>query len=55
MATLLPGNIVYAGPIVGSETKDYKSLGHYVMEKYKSFGNQTAMVIYIRNPMQRHL
>lgn len=44
MATLLPGNIVYGGPITGTETKAYKSLGHFVLEKYKSFGTQTVMV-----------
>lgn len=42
---LLPGNIVYAGPVVNTETQAYNSLGHFVLEKYKSFGNQTVMVI----------
>lgn len=44
MATLLPGNILYGGPVTGTETKQYKSLGHYAMEKYKSFGTQTVLV-----------
>ncbi|XP_075148101.1 luciferin 4-monooxygenase [Haematobia irritans] len=44
MATLLPGNIVYGGPVTGTETKSYKSLGHYVMEKYKSFGDKAALI-----------
>ncbi|KAM7361561.1 luciferin 4-monooxygenase isoform 1-T2 [Cochliomyia hominivorax] len=44
MATLLPDNIIYGGPITGTETQAYKSLGHFVMEKYKSFGNQTVLI-----------
>uniref|UniRef100_T1P9V4 Luciferin 4-monooxygenase n=1 Tax=Musca domestica TaxID=7370 RepID=T1P9V4_MUSDO len=44
MATLLPGNILYGGPVTGTETKQYKSLGHYAMEKYKSFGTQTVLI-----------
>ncbi|XP_023295305.2 4-coumarate--CoA ligase 1 [Lucilia cuprina] len=44
MATLLPGNIVYGGPITGTETQAYKSLGDFVLAKYKSFGNQTVMI-----------
>ncbi|XP_012160201.1 luciferin 4-monooxygenase isoform X1 [Ceratitis capitata] len=44
MTALLPGNIVYAGPITCTETHAYKSLGHYILEKYKSFGNQTVMI-----------
>lgn len=44
-ATLLPGNIVYGGPITGSETKSYKSVGHFILEKYKSYGNKIVMVI----------
>lgn len=45
MATLLPGNILYGGPITCSETKAYKSLGHFILEKYKSFGERIVMVI----------
>ncbi|XP_014093250.1 luciferin 4-monooxygenase [Bactrocera oleae] len=44
MTTLLPGNIVYAGPITCTETHAYKSLGHYILEKYKSQGTQTIMI-----------
>ncbi|XP_011181057.1 uncharacterized protein LOC105211367 [Zeugodacus cucurbitae] len=44
MTTLLPGNIVYAGPITCTETHAYKSLGHFILEKYKSFGTQTVMI-----------
>ncbi|KAL9894754.1 luciferin 4-monooxygenase isoform 1-T5 [Glossina fuscipes fuscipes] len=44
MATLLPGNIVYGGPITTRETNDYKSLGHFIMEKYKEFDDRIVMV-----------
>ncbi|XP_017471196.1 PREDICTED: 4-coumarate--CoA ligase 1 [Rhagoletis zephyria] len=44
MATLLAGNIVYGGPITCTETHSCKSLGHFVLEKYKSFGNQTVII-----------
>lgn len=44
MATLLPGNIVYGGPITCTETHAYKSLGHFILEKYKSFGNQITLI-----------
>lgn len=44
MATLLPGNIVYGGPITNCETNNYKSLGHFIMEKYKEFDDQIVMV-----------
>lgn len=44
MTTLLPGNIVYAGPITCTETHAYNSLGHYILEKYKSHGTQIVMI-----------
>uniref|UniRef100_A0A1A9VQZ3 Luciferin 4-monooxygenase n=1 Tax=Glossina austeni TaxID=7395 RepID=A0A1A9VQZ3_GLOAU len=44
MATLLPGNIVYGGSITNRETNNYKSLGHFIMEKYKEFDDQIVMV-----------
>ncbi|EDV93039.1 4-coumarate--CoA ligase 1-like [Drosophila grimshawi] len=43
-STLLPGNIVYGGPITTSEAQDYPSLGQYIVDKYKSFGDQTVMI-----------
>lgn len=48
-ATLLPGNIVYGGPVTGTETQSYKSVGHFVVEKYKSFGDKIVMVISFSN------
>ncbi|XP_034113593.1 uncharacterized protein LOC117574071 [Drosophila albomicans] len=41
---LLPGNIVFGGPIPVRVAQDYRSLGQYVLEKYKSFGDQTVMI-----------
>ncbi|KAH8388644.1 hypothetical protein KR093_011738 [Drosophila rubida] len=41
---LLPGNIVYGGPIPVRVAQDYRSLGQYVLDKYKSFGDQTVMI-----------
>ncbi|KAH8383371.1 hypothetical protein KR009_008251 [Drosophila setifemur] len=43
-STLLPGNIVYGGPITAREAQDYRSLGQYVLDKYKSFGDQTVLI-----------
>ncbi|XP_016952573.1 uncharacterized protein LOC108026243 [Drosophila biarmipes] len=43
-STLLPGNIVYGGPVTEQEAQDYRSLGQYVLDKYKSFGDQTVLV-----------
>ncbi|KAH8332789.1 hypothetical protein KR074_010860 [Drosophila pseudoananassae] len=43
-STLLPGNIVYGGPITAREAQDYRSLGQFVLDKYKSFGDQTVLV-----------
>ncbi|XP_016981451.1 4-coumarate--CoA ligase 1 [Drosophila rhopaloa] len=43
-STLLPGNIVYGGPVTEREAQDYRSLGQYVLDKYKSFGDQTVLV-----------
>ncbi|ALC45981.1 CG6178 [Drosophila busckii] len=43
-STLLPGNIVYGGPITAHEAQDYRSLGQYVLDKYKSFGDQVVMI-----------
>ena len=44
MTTLLPGNIVYSGPLNCDETDNYRSLGHLILERYKSFGNTTVMI-----------
>ncbi|XP_039495520.1 4-coumarate--CoA ligase 1 [Drosophila santomea] len=41
---LLPGNIVYGGPVTEREAQDSRSLGQYVLDKYKSFGDQTVLV-----------
>ncbi|XP_043652248.1 4-coumarate--CoA ligase 1 [Drosophila teissieri] len=41
---LLPGNIVYGGPVTEREAQDYRSLGQYILDKYKSFGDQTVLV-----------
>ncbi|EDW14270.1 4-coumarate--CoA ligase 1 [Drosophila mojavensis] len=43
-STLLPGNIVYGGPIPVREAQEYRSLGQLIMDRYKSFGNQTVMI-----------
>ncbi|EDV44260.1 uncharacterized protein Dana_GF16109, isoform B [Drosophila ananassae] len=43
-STLLPGNIVYGGPVTAREAQDYRSLGQFVLDKYKSFGEQTVLV-----------
>ncbi|XP_017084152.1 4-coumarate--CoA ligase 1 [Drosophila eugracilis] len=43
-STLLPGNIVYGGPVTEREAQDYRSLGQYILDKYKSFGDQTVLV-----------
>ncbi|XP_037732790.1 4-coumarate--CoA ligase 1 [Drosophila subpulchrella] len=43
-STLLPGNIVYGGPVTEQEAQNYRSLGQYVLDKYKSFGDQTVLV-----------
>ncbi|XP_017015886.1 luciferin 4-monooxygenase [Drosophila takahashii] len=43
-STLLPGNIVYGGPVTEREAQDYRSLGQYVLDKYKGFGDQTVLV-----------
>ncbi|XP_001358817.2 4-coumarate--CoA ligase 1 [Drosophila pseudoobscura] len=43
-STLLPGNIVYGGPITEREAQDYRSLGQFVLDKYKGFGDQTVLV-----------
>ncbi|KAH8271443.1 hypothetical protein KR018_010792 [Drosophila ironensis] len=43
-STLLPGNIVYGGPVTEREAQDYRSLGQFVLDKYKSFGDQTVLV-----------
>ncbi|XP_067617505.1 luciferin 4-monooxygenase isoform X2 [Eurosta solidaginis] len=44
MTTLLPGNIVYGGPVTCNETQAYKSLGHFLLEKFKGFGDQIVMI-----------
>ncbi|XP_037953679.1 4-coumarate--CoA ligase 1 [Teleopsis dalmanni] len=44
MSTLLPGNIVYGGPVLNTETHSYRSLGHFVLEKYKSYGDKVMMI-----------
>ncbi|XP_033162917.1 4-coumarate--CoA ligase 1 [Drosophila mauritiana] len=41
---LLPGNIVYGGPVTEREAQDCRSLGQYILDKYKSFGDQTVLV-----------
>ncbi|EDV53905.1 4-coumarate--CoA ligase 1 [Drosophila erecta] len=41
---LLPGNIVYGGPLTEREAQDCRSLGQYILDKYKSFGDQTVLV-----------
>ncbi|KAH8312644.1 hypothetical protein KR044_011858 [Drosophila immigrans] len=41
---LLPGNIVYGGPVPVRVAQDYRSLGQYVLDKYKSFGDMTVMI-----------
>lgn len=41
---LLPGNIVYAGPVGSTGTQGYYSLAHIILEKFKSFGNQIIMI-----------
>ncbi|KAM8707266.1 hypothetical protein ACLKA7_011372 [Drosophila subpalustris] len=41
---LLPGNIVFGGPIPSQEAQNYRSLGQYVLDQYKSFGDQTVMI-----------
>ncbi|XP_030369611.1 4-coumarate--CoA ligase 1 [Scaptodrosophila lebanonensis] len=43
-STLLPGNIVYGGDIASSEAQNYRSLGQFILDKYKSFGDQTTMI-----------
>ncbi|KAI8046446.1 uncharacterized protein LOC128252834 [Drosophila gunungcola] len=43
-STLLPGNIVYGGPVTEREAQDYRSLGQYILDKYKSFGEQSVLV-----------
>lgn len=43
-STLLPGNIIYGGEVTCEETKAYRSLGHFMLEKYKSFGDQVVMI-----------
>uniref|UniRef100_A0A1A9X195 Luciferin 4-monooxygenase n=1 Tax=Glossina brevipalpis TaxID=37001 RepID=A0A1A9X195_9MUSC len=44
MVTLLPGNIVYGGAITNRKTNNYKSLGHFVIEKYKEFDDKIVMI-----------
>ncbi|KAL7727784.1 hypothetical protein ACLKA6_019726 [Drosophila palustris] len=41
---LLPGNIVFGGPIPSQVAQNYRSLGQYVLDQYKSFGDQTVMI-----------
>ncbi|XP_002032456.2 4-coumarate--CoA ligase 1 [Drosophila sechellia] len=41
---LMPGNIVYGGPVTEREAQDCRSLGQYILDKYKSFGDQTVLV-----------
>ncbi|XP_034485397.1 4-coumarate--CoA ligase 1 [Drosophila innubila] len=41
---LLPGNIVFGGPIPSQVAQSYRSLGQYVLDQYKSFGDQTVMI-----------
>lgn len=41
---LLPGNIVYGGPIPSQVAQNSRSLGQYVLDQYKSFGDQTVMI-----------
>lgn len=48
-STLLPGNIVYGGPIPSQVAVQYTSLGQYVIDKYKSFGDQTVMIDAVSN------
>ncbi|XP_017113744.1 4-coumarate--CoA ligase 1 [Drosophila elegans] len=43
-STLLPGNIVYGGPVTEREAQDYRSLGQYILDKYKSFGDQSVLI-----------
>eukprot|EP00099_Drosophila_melanogaster_P023452 NP_651221.1 uncharacterized protein Dmel_CG6178 [Drosophila melanogaster] len=41
---LLPGNIVYGGPVTERQAQDSRSLGQYILDKYKSFGDRTVLV-----------
>lgn len=41
---LLPGNIVFGGPIPSKVAQSSRSLGQYVLDQYKSFGDQTVMI-----------
>lgn len=43
-STLLPGNVVYGGPISVQDAQNYRSLGQLIMDKYKSFGDQTVII-----------
>ncbi|XP_017036374.1 luciferin 4-monooxygenase [Drosophila kikkawai] len=43
-SSLLPGNIVYGGPVTAREAQDSRSVGQYVLDQYKSFGDQTVLV-----------
>ncbi|KAH8417674.1 hypothetical protein KR222_004012 [Zaprionus bogoriensis] len=43
-STLLPGNIVFGGPMPSQVAQNYRSLGQYVIDKYRSFGEQTVMI-----------
>ncbi|XP_017036259.1 luciferin 4-monooxygenase-like [Drosophila kikkawai] len=43
-STLLPGNIVYGGSVTAQDGQNSRSLGQYVLDKYKSFGDRTMLV-----------
>ncbi|KAH8264099.1 hypothetical protein KR038_002939 [Drosophila bunnanda] len=43
-SSLLPGNIVYGGPVTAQDGQKSRSLGQYVLDKYKSFGDRTVLV-----------
>lgn len=44
MSTLLPGNIVYGGEMPSRESSNYRSLGHFILEKFKDFGDRMLLV-----------
>ncbi|KAH8243497.1 hypothetical protein KR032_007886, partial [Drosophila birchii] len=43
-SSLLSGNIVYGGPVTTQDGQKSRSLGQYVLDKYKSFGDRTLLV-----------
>ncbi|KAH8292348.1 hypothetical protein KR054_008611 [Drosophila jambulina] len=43
-STLLSGNIVYGGPVTAQEATASRSLGQYVLKKFKNLGDQTVLV-----------